>query len=159
SAMTNEQVAAFEGNGPLLRLNPLGLAEDGSAAALDWLVAQPLDSTPMIYATAAPDEVRAAQDKLGVARAGEVVEQALAALAQAAFDAGRRRFVVAGGETSGAVAQALGLSRLDIGREIAPGVPWTFSMVKDAPVAITLKSGNFGDRDFFATALARLEAS
>jgi uncharacterized protein YgbK (DUF1537 family) len=159
SAMTNEQVAAFEGNGPSLRLNPLGLAEDGSVAALDWLAAQPLDSTPMIYATAAPDEVRAAQDKLGVARAGEVVEQALAALAQAAFDAGRRRFVVAGGETSGAVAQALGLSRLDIGREIAPGVPWTFSMVKDAPVAITLKSGNFGDRDFFATALARLEAS
>ena len=159
SAMTNEQVAAFEGKGPSLRLNPLRLVEDGPAAALGWLVAQPLDSTPMIYATVAPDEVRAAQDKLGVARAGEVVEQALAALALAAFDAGRRRFVVAGGETSGAVAQALRLSRLDIGTEIAPGVPWTFSMVKDVPVAITLKSGNFGDRDFFATALARLEAS
>ncbi|MEK9881870.1 MAG: nucleotide-binding domain containing protein, partial [Alphaproteobacteria bacterium] len=67
------------------------------------------------------------------------------------------RFVVAGGETSGAVAQALGLSRLDIGTEIAPGVPWTFSRVRGEDIAITLKSGNFGDGDFFATALARLE--
>jgi len=75
----------------------------------------------------------------------------------AAFEAGIRRFVVAGGETSGAVAQALGLSRLDIGAEIAPGVPWTFSRVRGEDIAITLKSGNFGDGDFFATALARLE--
>ena len=158
SAMTNEQVAAYQGHGPSLQLNPLDLAEAGNRAALDWLVAQPLDSTPMIYATAAPDAVRAAQDQLGVARAGEVVEQALAALAQVAFDVGRRRFVVAGGETSGAVAQALRLSRLDIGAEIAPGVPWTYARVDGQPVAVTLKSGNFGDRDFFATALARLEA-
>ena len=158
SAMTNEQVAAYQGHGPSLQLNPLDLAEAGNRAALDWLVAQPLDSTPMIYATAAPDAVRAAQDRLGVARAGAVVEQALAALAQVAFDVGRRRFVVAGGETSGAVAQALGLSRLDIGAEIAPGVPWTYARVDGQPVAVTLKSGNFGDRDFFATALARLEA-
>ena len=158
SAMTNEQVAAYAGHGPSLQLNPLDLAEAGPAPALDWLAAQPDGSTPMIYATAAPDDVRAAQDRLGVARAGAVVEQALAALAVAAFDAGRRRFVVAGGDTSGAVAQALGLSRLDIGAEIAPGVPWTYSTVKGQPVAVTLKSGNFGDRDFFATALARLEA-
>ena len=90
-------------------------------------------------------------------RGHEQVEQALAALAIAAFEAGIRRFVVAGGETSGAVAQALGLSRLDIGAEIAPGVPWTFSRVRGEDIAITLKSGNFGDGDFFATALARLE--
>ena len=64
-----------------------------------------------------------------------------------------------GGETSGAVAQALGLSRLNIGAEIAPGVPWTFATVKGEDVAVTLKSGNFGDRDFFTTALTRLEAS
>ena len=55
------------------------------------------------------------------------------------------------------MAQALGLSRLDIGAEIAPGVPWTFSRVRGEDIAITLKSGNFGDGDFFAAALARLE--
>jgi uncharacterized protein YgbK (DUF1537 family) len=159
SAMTNEQVAAYREHGPALQLNPLDLAGTGPAAALDWLAAQPADSAPMIYATAAPDDVRAAQDQLGSAIAGALVEDALAALALAAFDAGRRRFVVAGGEISGAVAQALGLSRLNIGAEIAPGVPWTFASVKGEDVAVTLKSGNFGDRDFFATALASLEAS
>ena len=159
SAMTNDQVAAYREHGPALRLDPLDLAGTGPAAALDWLAAQPADSAPMIYATAAPDDVRAAQDQLGSARAGALVEDALAALALAAFNAGRRRFVVAGGETSGAVAQALGLSRLNIGAEIAPGVPWTFATVKGEDVAVTLKSGNFGDRDFFTTALTRLEAS
>ena len=158
SAMTNQQVAAFD-DGPSLRLDPLALAQNGHGAALEWLQAQPAGSTPMIYATADPQDVRAAQDKLGAARAGELVEAALADLAGAAFAAGRRRFVIAGGETSGAVAKTLGLSRLDIGAEIAPGVPWTFTTIDDEPIAITLKSGNFGGRDFFATALARLEAS
>ena len=157
SAMTNEQVAAYDPAAPSLRLDPLQLAEDGAGPALDWLAAQPAASNPLIYATAQPDDVRAAQERLGVAKAGALVEEALAALAIAAFEAGIRRFVVAGGETSGAVAQALGLSRLDIGTEIAPGVPWTFSRVRGEDIAITLKSGNFGDEDFFATALARLE--
>jgi len=112
----------------------------------------------LIYATAEPDAVHAVQQELGVALAGKLVEDALAALAVAAFNAGRRRFVVAGGETSGAVALALGLSRLDIGVEIAPGVPWTFAHVRGAEIAVALKSGNFGDRDFFTTALAKLEA-
>ena len=157
SAMTNNQVAAYSPSAPSLQLDPLRLSEDGVGPALDWLRAQPAGSNPLFYATAAPDAVRAAQDKLGVAKAGQLVEEALAALAIAAFEAGIRRFVVAGGETSGAVAQALGLSRLDIGAEIAPGVPWTFSHVQSEDIAITLKSGNFGDQDFFATALSRLE--
>ena len=158
SAMTNEQVAAYEGRGPALRLDPLTLAEDGADAAIAWLAEQPAGSNPIIYATARPETVRATQEKLGVARAGEIVEEALAALARAAFANGIRKFVVAGGETSGAVSKALGLTRLNIGAEIAPGVPWTYARINGEDVAITLKSGNFGDQDFFATALARLEA-
>ena len=158
SAMTNEQVAAYRG-GPSLRLDPLRLAEDGAGPALSWLAAQPACGNPLIYATASPEDVRTAQERLGVAEAGALVEEALATLAIAAFEGGIRKFVVAGGETSGAVAQSLGISRLDIGAEIAPGVPWTFSRVNGEDIAVTLKSGNFGDRDFFATALACLEAS
>jgi len=157
SAMTNEQVAAYRG-GPSLRLDPIELASTGPDTTLDWLAAQPAGSNPLIYATANPDDVRTAQERLGVAEAGALVEDALAELAIAAFEGGIRKFVVAGGETSGAVAQSLGLSRLDIGAEIAPGVPWTFSRVRGEDIAVTLKSGNFGDRDFFATALACLEA-
>ena len=65
-------------------------------------------------------------------------------------------FVVAGGETSGAVTQALSVRRLAIGDEIAPGVPWTFSTSGGHPIALALKSGNFGAETFFADALGVL---
>jgi uncharacterized protein YgbK (DUF1537 family) len=159
SAMTRRQVAAFEGQGSSLRLDPIALAKDGPARALEWLAAQPSGSTPMIYATAEPDAVRAAQAELGVERAGSVVEEALAQLAQAARKSGVSRFVVAGGETSGAVTQALGVDRLEIGPEIAPGVPWCFTRTGDGDIALALKSGNFGAETFFADALGKLEAT
>ncbi|OWV72364.1 hypothetical protein ATY76_05895 [Rhizobium sp. R339] len=158
SAMTNRQVAAFLSEGrPSLKLDPLDLAENGNGAALDWLSRQDLAGTPIIYATAAPDAVRAAQEKLGTERAGALVEATLAACAARARDLGVRRFVVAGGETSGAVTKSLAISRLDIGAEIAPGVPWCFARTAGRDVAITLKSGNFGSEEFFAKALEVLE--
>lgn len=160
SAMTNTQVAFYMSTGcPAFRLDPLTLANEGHGAAVDWLAAQELSKAPLIYATAEPASVRAAQDKLGVQRAGEIVEQALAACAIAARDAGAQRFVVAGGETSGAVTQALGVDRLDIGAEIAPGVPWCFATSGGTPIALTLKSGNFGAERFFTDALEKLESA
>lgn len=160
SAMTNRQVAAYLATGaPALRLDPLDLARNGAAPTLDWLARQSLAQAPIIYATADPVSVQAAQKTLGVAKAGQIVEDTLAACALAALDAGARRFIVAGGETSGAVAQALGVSLLDIGPEIAPGVPWTFSTSAGVPVALALKSGNFGAESFFADAKQRLETT
>lgn len=157
SAMTNAQVAAYVATGaPALKLDPQSLAKDGVQPALDWLARQDLSRAPLIYATADPASVRAAQELLGRARAGEIVEAALAACAVAARNAGARRIVVAGGETSGAVTKALGVDRLDIGREIAPGVPWTFCESGGHRIALTLKSGNFGAPAFFTEALAAL---
>ncbi len=157
SAMTNRQVAAAIAAGrPALRLDPLALAESGTDACLDWLMGQDLTAAPLVYATAEPSAVRAAQARLGSERAGRLVEDALAACAVLARDRGVRRFVVAGGETSGAVAKALGIDRLDIGPEIAAGVPWCFAQSGGHGVAITLKSGNFGAENFFADALERL---
>jgi uncharacterized protein YgbK (DUF1537 family) len=158
SAMTRAQVEAYRATGaPSFRLDPLTLASKGPGEALDWLSAQSLESAPLLYATAEPDQVRAAQAELGVARAGEVVEAALAKIAIAARDQGARRFVVAGGETSGAVTKALRIDRLVIGAEVAPGVPWCFATSGGTDVAITLKSGNFGKESFFSDALSRLE--
>jgi uncharacterized protein YgbK (DUF1537 family) len=157
SAMTNAQVAAYRSNAPSFRLDPVTLAESGVELAIDWLNGQADGAVPLIYATTQPDEVQHAQATLGAERAGQLVEDALAELALVAFGSGVRRFVVAGGETSGAVARSLGLTRLDIGTEIAPGVPWTFAVVDGEDVAVALKSGNFGTRDFFTIALARLE--
>jgi len=159
SAMTNRQVAAFEGKGPAMRLDPLALARHGAQPVVDWLAAQDPGATPLLYATAPPDTVREVQQSLGAEAAGRLVEDTLATLARAAWAAGIRRFVVAGGETSGAVTQALGIDRLDIGAEIAPGVPWCYADKDGDTLALALKSGNFGQPGFFSDALDRLEAA
>ena len=117
----------------------------------------PSHAIPLVYATASPDSVKASQAALGVAEAGTIVEKAMAEIARAAHQLGKRRFVVAGGETSGAVTQALNIDEVMIGREICPGVPWVFSISSGDPVALALKSGNFGTPDFFSDALAILE--
>ncbi len=159
SAMTRAQVADYSAGAASLRLDPLALADgpDALAQARQWLASQDPDAPKIIYATAEPADVTAAQEKLGREKAGQVVEDALAALARDAFDHGIRRFVVAGGETSGAVTQALATDRLSVGREIAPGVPWCFAERDGETFAITLKSGNFGTEDFFTRALKMLD--
>ncbi|KTT56505.1 membrane protein [Pseudomonas oryzihabitans] len=157
SQATNGQVAAWlEAGRPALRLDPLALAQgdDSIDAALAWAHEQ--DQAVLIYATSPADEVKAIQRELGVARAGELVERALGLIARGLFDSGVRRLVVAGGETSGAVVQALGVQALRIGAQIDPGVPATLGQVQGEPLALALKSGNFGSRDFFAKALRQL---
>jgi len=159
SAMTLKQVAAFEDQAQSYRLDPIRLAEpNGIRAVTQWLQTVPLTAPKLIYASADATSVKAAQAALGAERAGQIVEQALAEIAVAAFALGIRRFVVAGGETSGAVAQALGVAKLRVGREIAPGVPWTYATTQGASVALALKSGNFGTPSFFRDALNMLEA-
>ena len=157
SAMTRQQVAYYSATRPSLRLDPIDLAQNGPNAALAWLAEQDLAQAPLIYATAEPSQVAEVQTKLGREKAGEIVEHALAAMAIAARDLGVGRIVVAGGETSGAVTQALNVTRLEVGREIAPGVPWTFAQSGGKPIALALKSGNFGGPAFFEDALNALE--
>ena len=141
---------------PALRIDPLALAarrrrwptrrSPGRASA--WR-----DEAVLIYATAAATKCGGA-GALGAARAGQLVERCLARSPPACVDAGVRRLVVAGGETSGAVVQALGVRTLRIGAAIDPGVPWT--QVVGRPLLLALKSGNFGSVDFFAKALAQV---
>jgi uncharacterized protein YgbK (DUF1537 family) len=96
------------------------------------------------------------QERLGRERAGAVVEKVMAEIAKGLIERGVRRLVVAGGETAGAVVQALGVTGLRIGRQIDPGVPWTVSLGQP-PLALALKSGNFGAEDFFLRAFSVLE--
>ena len=109
----------------------------------------------LVYATSSPEEVRAVQAELGTERAGRIIEDALAALAQGMVELGARKLIVAGGETAGAVVNRLGIKALRIGPQIDPGVPWTLSAGEPA-IALALKSGNFGATDFFAKALEML---
>lgn len=154
SAMTNRQVAAYKQTGqPTFKLDPLELVESGAEPVKAWLRAQNDTDVPMIYATAKPEAVKAVQARLGTHKAGLLVEEILAACAVYARDLGRRQFVVAGGETSGAVAQSLGMEQMRVGTEIAPGVPWCTSESGGVPITIAMKSGNFGEEDFFSKAL------
>ncbi len=154
SAQSNAQVAHWLNSHPAFRIDPLQLADgvDLAAAALAW--AKPLlaAGAVLVYATADPDAVRKAQARLGAQRAGELVEQCLARIALGLVEQGVRRLVVAGGETSGAVVKVLGVSTLQIGPQIDPGVPWTVSTAEPR-LALALKSGNFGTIDFFGKAL------
>ncbi len=158
SEATQGQVARWTAAGrSSLRLDPLALHE--GRQSLTQLKAQALEllrSGPvLIHATADHASVRAVQTKLGTEQAGTLTEQALSEMACALVQGGVRKLVVAGGETSGAVTQALGVSKLRIGPSICAGVPWTEGQWQGQALWLALKSGNFGSPDFFSEALAK----
>lgn len=158
SRATLGQVQAFrDAGGEVFCVEPARLAagEDVVAEAMAWAAPRLSDKPVLISASAPPDAVRKIQEKLGREQAGTLVENALARVAVGLIAAGVRKLVVAGGETSGAVIQAVHLEALLIGPTIDPGVPWTFT-VDERPVAVALKSGNFGAPDFFTKAFACL---
>ncbi len=156
SLATQAQVAHWINTGrPAYRIAPAALARGEPVVdqALAWAAQQ--TQAPLVYATSDAASLAAAQAALGVAEAGALVEHALAAIASGLVAAGTQRLVVAGGETSGAVVQALGFHTLRIGGAICPGVPWTQAVLPagQAPLQLALKSGNFGGTDFFTQAL------
>ncbi|MFM0370635.1 3-oxo-tetronate kinase [Paraburkholderia aspalathi] len=159
SKATNAQVAVWRETRPAFRIDPLAAARGEPVIEQALAFAQPyLDKAEpvLIYATATPDEVKAVQRELGVNEAGHLVESTLASIARGLHERGVRKFVVAGGETSGAVVQALDVRTLRIGAQIDPGVPATATTDAD-PLALALKSGNFGTTDFFDKALRHLD--
>jgi uncharacterized protein YgbK (DUF1537 family) len=161
---TNGQVRSFlDAGGPGFAIDPLQLANgaDLVGQALAWAQPRLAQGPVLVYATAEPQAVRAAQEKLGVARAGALVELALAGIARGLVQQGVGQLVVAGGETSGSCVQALGVSRLRIGPQIAPGVPWCHARPPLAPegLHLALKSGNFGGPRFFHEAFEQLNGA
>jgi uncharacterized protein YgbK (DUF1537 family) len=110
---------------------------------------------PLVYSSGDPDLVAKAQSQYGREQVAAALDALFARTAQELIAGGVRRLVVAGGETSGAVVSALDMGALSIGPEIDPGVPVLVSG-GDRPIALALKSGNFGAPDFFTKALRRL---
>jgi uncharacterized protein YgbK (DUF1537 family) len=157
SDATRKQVAVARETVRSLRIDPLAIAGNPDVVpAIAAQAALALSRGPvLVYATAPPDEIAAAQAALGAERAASLVEAAFRTIAVTLAANGVRAFVVAGGETSGAVVEALGVRALAIGPEIDPGVPWTRA-VGGEPFWLALKSGNFGGPDFFAKATAVL---
>ena len=152
---TREQLSHFEVQRPVLRLDPVDCAEDPAAAvamAVEWAAAR-WEAGPVAVATSAtPEAVERAKARLGTELAGQLPEQLLGALAAALRDRGVRRFLVAGGETSGAVVEALGIRRLDVEPYELAGVHRAVSAEAD-PVSMHLKSGKLGPVDMFLSVL------
>ena len=146
SARTLEQIDHLQQAQPSFRLDAMATpdARALARAALRFYDDQPPGAAPLIYSSLPPDELRVVQDSLGSAHAAAILETAMGLIAQQLTARGVRRLIVAGGETSGSVVSALHVNGGLIGDEAAPGVPWIFT-TDSTPIALLLKSGNFGE--------------
>ncbi|MEP2704039.1 MAG: 3-oxo-tetronate kinase [Roseibium sp.] len=156
STATRGQVLTYKTHAPSRELLA-GDIMDGKivlSELVNWVLEQ--DKTPLLYSSADPAIVAAAQDRYGREKCAAAIEGLFSDLAGALANAGVERIVVAGGETSGAVVSGLNANILEIGPKIAAGVPAL--KVSGRPLTLALKSGNFGGPDFFVEALSILES-
>jgi uncharacterized protein YgbK (DUF1537 family) len=156
SQATLQQIAKAEQAMPVFHLDPeqVVAGKTETQRALDW-ARERLDKGPVLIASSTtPDQVSALQARHGRDAAGHAIEQAMADIAEGLVKSGVRRLVVAGGETSGAVVDRLGIPGFLVGPEIAAGVPVLRAVgAKDGDMLLALKSGNFGGPEFFSDAL------
>lgn len=154
SEMTNQQVAAYRKVAPAYRLDVGRILNEPDPYRHELveavLNAEASGPAPMVYATDDAAGVLRLQDRYGAATVSRAIEEFFGALAVDLRQRGVGRFVVAGGETSGAVTLALQIQGFEIGPLITPGVPWMRSLTDE--IELALKSGNFGGPDFFRDA-------
>lgn len=159
SQATLAQIAEAEKSMPVLHLDTEKLvAGNGEIEhALDWARGHLSGRSILIASSSIPEQVAALQRKHGRDAAGQAIEMALATISERLVDAGVRRLVIAGGETSGAVVDRLGVPGFLVGAEIAPGVPVLRTVGwQRGEATMALKSGNFGGPDFFNDAIRRM---
>lgn len=155
SSATQLQVRVLAASVPSRVVDPLAIADKPSELLRlsEWARCQARQGPILLYSTTRPEQVAHVQASLGRGASAGLVESAFAHIAQMLASDGVRTFVVAGGETSGAVLNALGVRMIEFGDEIEPGIPWTRSR-EPAGFTLALKSGNFGGPDFFLHAIA-----
>ncbi len=154
SVATRAQLAEHGKSNPMLEINAAQVISGSTTAetVCAWLLEQ--KNIPIAYSSADPAVIKAVQDEYGREQSAAAIEVLFAEVAQQLVVAGVSRLITAGGETSGAVVEGLGLERMQIGPEIDPGVP---AMRAGEDLVIALKSGNFGALDFFDKAATVLK--
>lgn len=156
SKATLGQVEAYRRDHPTLAIDvDAVMAGTVSAPQLAKFIGDNKKDAPLIFSSSAPERVKALQGKYGQDSVAHKLDALFAETAKLAVKSGVGRLVVAGGETSGAVMGALDIDAVSIGPEIDPGVP-ALATLTSPPLALALKSGNFGATDFFAKALRTL---
>jgi uncharacterized protein YgbK (DUF1537 family) len=158
SAQSLRQVEAHAADHPALAIEPGAVLAGAMTPAMATGFAMKHEGgLPIIHSTATPEAVSAAQQRFGKDAVAAGIERFFAELAVGLVNAGFTRLAVGGGETSGAIVTALGIGAFAIGPEIDPGVPAL--AIEGRPLAMALKSGNFGGLDFYAKACAMLEGT
>ncbi len=155
STATTGQVGVFyEQGGTACELTAAGLLHDPSVRDdLIELVRDPETTDLLIHTDGNRGEGREKQAAGSSQRAlSQLFETTMADLAEAALGAGITRIIIAGGETAGAITERLGYRSFLLGDSVAPGVP-VLIPVENPSVRLVLKSGNFGQPDFFFKAL------
>jgi uncharacterized protein YgbK (DUF1537 family) len=156
SLATRAQVAHHAARHPAREIIAADVIEGrlGAGEIAEWLLAA--GGLPLAYSSADPEAVAGVQARHGRERSSEALETFFARVARLSVDGGASRVISAGGETSGAVVEGLGLTTLEIGPEIDPGVP---ALRARHDLVVALKSGNFGAEDFFEKADRILEGA
>ncbi|MFQ7875161.1 nucleotide-binding domain containing protein, partial [Enterocloster sp.] len=151
------QIRSYEKGGyPCYRIDAGCVLRGEETAEHIWnIVKMHPGENMLVYSSDSPEQVRKIQEE-GKEKISFMLEQLTAELAARAAGSGYRRLIVAGGETSGAVIQRLGYQGFWIGHSIAPGVP-VMVPLEDTRMRLVLKSGNFGQEDFFSRAVKELE--
>lgn len=153
SENTRRQIAAYQmtGGESIQLLPETVLGKDWNPAVFWESVREKLCAgNVLVYSSSTPDKVREAQERYG--DVSSCLEGIMAELAARAVGEGLSSLIVAGGETSGAVVKRLGFRRFLIGESVAPGVP-VMTPDENRALRLVLKSGNFGQEDFFERAI------
>ena len=151
SEMTRKQISAYLTAGKrAIRIFPEKLLSGEQSEEELKDAVRNTEEDLLLYSTA-PQEERSL--RLEGRDVPAMLEALMGTLALCGQEAGYERIVVAGGETSGAAVQSLGDTVFEIGRDVAPGVP-ELRPVNRPTLRLVLKSGNFGDEEFFLKALA-----
>lgn len=152
SVATRRQIKQYQESGyPFYKIDPFRITWGKEREAGTILSGPEITEQVLIYSSDTPDQVRKSQE-IGVADVAGAIEDYLAGCAQKALEMGYTKIIVAGGETSGAVTKALGFTNFRIGDSIAPGVPVLIPL-ESPGIRLVLKSGNFGEEDFFLKAM------
>ncbi|HIT90030.1 MAG TPA: four-carbon acid sugar kinase family protein [Candidatus Merdenecus merdavium] len=153
STATLRQIAEYESRGhQCYKVDPLKVLNGEQNVEKIWEdITRLKEDDILIYSSDDVENVRKAQ-KAGKEKVAEKLETTMKELAVKAMGHHYKRIVVAGGETSGAVTQGLGYTTYQVGESIAPGVPILIPL-NQPEVRLVLKSGNFGQKDFFVKAM------
>lgn len=155
SKATLDQIAWYQSQKkPYYKLDPKAMMEGRQTVDDAWKFIEEHTTdteTVLVYSSDTPEKVKEFQ-KMGTEKVAAMLEGTTAELAVRAVKAGYTRIISAGGETSGAVTKGLGFSSYWMGESVAPGVP-IMTPTERSDIRLILKSGNFGQDDFFGRAL------